>query len=511
MTSIPYDPTLTMGNLVSLQKIKDLMNIAECEKPQVNAESRLRALTLSNYKMKMVALEMENMGIPSVDQAFLNGEIVKLKSSMSKAAIDFAIETIKCQNRLFELLDLQNQKSISVEVESPMDYSLAKVKQFPFSSDSMSFDVQYFRNESGRDTSGAHASTISAHVHAAVKMGVSGDGSLGMDVRNTLESQSTRHNIAGTIVITATCNHRQADIIAPCVLDPKKSVEAWNASFPYDRLYTDPVSMYKAAMPATESDLAKSAKSFFGQNAMYLLNGCTRGSSFVGFVHILQVEGTDTTQVSHALAGEMKVSIERNMALSSMSGGFGVGGNVASSLKNLVSTSKIENHCSLITRGILPNIAANEMATTIATLKPEPQEVMEQLSAISNASSTTVSNNSKGFQEMGKEGKTGQQFMNLNSDFAQKTISSVKNINTKDNKVIDTNSLMNAFTDYINKAEKGNCGVPINFFVKRITKRVVAADYINKYFPNGAANQEDSRAGQLGADPKNNSDNNSNN
>mmetsp|Transcript_9232 Transcript_9232/g.10537 ORF Transcript_9232/g.10537 Transcript_9232/m.10537 type:complete len:504 (-) Transcript_9232:144-1655(-) len=502
MTSIPYDRTLVMGNLVSLQKIKNLMDVAECEKPQLLAEERMQALMLSNYKMKTISLEMENMNVPAEDLEMLNGELRRLKSSVSKAAISLARETIACQNRMFDVLDQQGQKRIGFGVESPMDYSLSKVSQFPLASDTMNFDVQYFSVESRKDSVSAHTSTVTSHIHAKVGAGIKVDAGMAMDVRNTMMSQSSQHSLEGTIVITADCNHRQADIIAPLILDPKKSVESWNMSFPLDRLHTDPVSMYGAALPPNDSELEKFAEDFFGQNAMYLLSGCTRGSSFVGFVHILKREGTNSSETASIVAGEMKVAIERNMALASMSGSFGLGGSVGQSLKNLISTSKIENHCSLVTRGVLPNIAATEMETVIRTLKPNPQEIMEQLSAINNASGMAVeSDSSKGFQEMGSAARTGQQFQQLNSDFAQKTIGTIKEINTKDNKVIDANSLMNALTDYINKAQAGACGVPIAFFVKRVTKREVAASYINKYYPNGASLQKDAITGQLGAEP----------
>jgi len=502
MASIPYDRTLSLGNLVPLQKIKDLMDIAEIEKPQEFAAQRLRNLTESSHKMKMIALEMENMNISWDDQKQLTGEIEKLKKSMSKAAIELASETIACQNKLFDLIESQRQKRMSAMIESPLDYALSKVKQFPFSSDSMTFDVQYFRNEDSKEGVRAHSATVSSYVHGKVKFGSKIDSGMSMDVRNAMESQSERHALEGTIVIVADCNHRQTDVIAPLVLDPKKSVEAWNFSFPNDRLRADPASMYKSAMPPKDSELESYSKSAFGQNALHLLSGCSRGSSFVGFVHILKTESTQSSQVASALAKQMKTTIERNMALASMSGSFGLDQNVGKSLKALLGASKVESHCSLVTRGVLPSITASEIGTVIKSLKPDPQEIIGQLSAINQASAQAVNDNAKSFQEMGKEGKTGQQFMQLSSDFAQKTISTIKEIESKDNKVIDTNSLMNAFTDYINKAQTGSCGVPISFYLKRITKREIAATYVNKYFPNGATDQKAAIKGQLGAEPE---------
>lgn len=54
----------------------------------------------------------------------------------------------------------------------------------------------------------------------------------------------------------------------------------------------------------------------------------------------------------------------------------------------------------------------------------------------------------------------------------------------KKSKIIDINSLMTAFEDYVDKALKGSLGMPINYYLKPITKSQLAEMWVDKYFPN---------------------------
>ena len=62
-------------------------------------------------------------------------------------------------------------------------------------------------------------------------------------------------------------------------------------------------------------------------------------------------------------------------------------------------------------------------------------------------------------------------------------MSSLGAYDDKNNKVIDTNSLMTALEDYVKKAIAGDAGVPINFFLKPITADELAEAYLAKYYP----------------------------
>jgi hypothetical protein len=65
-------------------------------------------------------------------------------------------------------------------------------------------------------------------------------------------------------------------------------------------------------------------------------------------------------------------------------------------------------------------------------------------------------------------------------------LSGLSRIEDGENKIIDTNSMMTAMDDYINKCIQGgnNVGVPINYMLKPITKAMIAQAWLAKYHPN---------------------------
>lgn len=144
-----------------------------------------------------------------------------------------------------------------------------------------------------------------------------------------------------------------------------------------------------------------------------------------------------------------------------------------------MSTSNLQTHASVITMGLIPSIVSNKIETSVQNLKPDPKEVMSQLSAIQGSSDSEV--NSMG--SAAEKAKAGESFMQLNNAYVKNVVSSLGAYDDKNNKVIDTNSLMTAFEDYVKKAIAGKCGVPINFFLKPVTSRQLAEAWLNKFYP----------------------------
>jgi len=130
--------------------------------------------------------------------------------------------------------------------------------------------------------------------------------------------------------------------------------------------------------------------------------------------------------------------------------------------------------------GIIPSIKSNNVTTTVQKLKGGPKEHMAQLAAMQEASNSGLSSLAK-VAENAKKGKSMEQ---LSSNFIKASVDAISNIDTKNNKVIDMNSMMTALDDYITKAGSGKeIGVPINFYIKYITQRTIAVQWCEKYCP----------------------------
>mmetsp|Transcript_3980 Transcript_3980/g.5733 ORF Transcript_3980/g.5733 Transcript_3980/m.5733 type:complete len:492 (+) Transcript_3980:72-1547(+) len=488
-TSIPYDPSLVLGNIVDLERIKFLEDIAAAQNPQDLAQDSLNNIIISTRNLESIMAEMINMDVPEDDLENLQSEIDKLKVEATKAAVELGSATVAAISQVREIKAARGQVKVHASLSSPLDWNTSVIKPLPLANDSMSFDVQYFRNEVNEQGQSTTAKTIAKFAHdnsqGASERTTSKD--ISDSVHTTVSNQTSNHSIEGVIVITANCTHRQAQIIDPFVINASKAISDWNDMFPDDTISTAADDIFNYALEPTS------------KNKMQLLSGATYGSSFVGMVFIKQLEKIDTTQESEALAETMRDSFTSILATREQAGEYGVGKEFAEAAKSIASSSELSNHCSLVTRGIIPNIASQTMKTTVANLKPDPQEIMAQLGAIQGASNA-VANES--MEAMATKAKQGQQFIRLNSEYLTNTVSAIGSYDNENNQVIDMNSLMTAFTDYVQKAISGEgVGTPINFFLRDVNKANIAKAYISKYYPNGATTQALALRGRTGQAP----------
>jgi len=465
-TSIPYDPSLVLGNIVDPKKITALEAVDAAQQPINIAQEKLNALILSKRSLDMTVQEMIQMQVDAADMEKLTAQVDKTKTEMAKAAVEYAATTA-AQQDVIQKAKESSSKIISEEVESPIDWNKSAIKKMDLSSDSMVMDAQYFRYESEADGNESHSNAIATYVSGQVSsiFGPTYGAKAGASSKNAALSQTSKHELQGTLVITANCTHKATDMVAPFVMDPEKAIRAWN-------VYNS-----GSTIETTDEGLAKSLAD--DKAKMFLLSGQTHGSSFVGMVHLLKTEKTSSHQSSSSTSFDMEASFEENCWLASSQGKFGVDGSFADSIKEMLSSSNVQAHASVITMGIIPTIKSNEIATSVSTLQPKAKDVMSQLAAIQGATDDGVNN----MASKAAGARTGQSFMELNNGYVSGVVSNLGKIDTANNKVIDTNSLMTAFDDYVQKAIKGDCGVPINFFLKPITAKQLASAYLAKFSP----------------------------
>jgi len=526
MTSIPADPTITLGNIVSLEKLDQLMKIADAQKPTNLANDRLNSLILSTYKIDMIEKQMVNMKIPRSSIRAIRKEKTKLKVEMAESAIELAQATIQTESDVRALKADFAQNQISFSVESPINWESSSVKSVPISYDSLKFDVQFFQfmkaddkqsaessdatksktvnksrgttddDDEGGDSE-AHASTLSSYVSDTLTgFGEPSTGTHGSSHMESSHSTSTKasttNNIEGTVVIVAKCTHKGADVMAPCILDARKSVAAWNYYYPDDYLFTDAINMFEA------SGIGKTSKPDPDQPLLHLLSGVSRGSSFVGYAHVLKKESTTSSTTSSSTVSSVAESIQQDMFVASLQGSFASNQSKSSTASNLLSKSTLEASCSLTCEGVIPSIVANDVVQMVQKLDPDPAKVMGQLDAIAQTSSAAVAGGNTSIEAGAGDAANGAKFMELNSEHLKNSATVLGNQNDASNKIININTMMEAFKDYVDKAAGGGVGVPINYFIKELNKQEIAKVYIRKFFPNGAKNQKDAMAGATG-------------
>jgi hypothetical protein len=465
-STIPYDPTLVLGNLVDPADIENLKVISSAERPVDVAQDTFNDTIRAKQKLQMTYTELANLGLSQEQLTSLDTQITALNDTLAKNAGDYAKAVLDSQKAIAD--GKTKIATLSEQPESPVDWNKTEIKKIELSSNTMNMDVQYIRNEDEDDGSNAHADNVAASVSAAVSsvFGFKAAASVATNVANTTLLTTTAHNIIGTLVITAACTHKMATELAPFILDPEKAIDAWNQTYPSDIIPSDPTAMAELI-------------NVDNKNKLHILSGKTIGSSFVGLVHFEQHENTDSTQNSNASTKAANASFEYGGWFADYEGKFGITKDVSDNVKKMFSTTNVTSHCSLITMGLIPSIKSNLIKTTVNTLKPDAKEVMSQLSAIQGATDSTV----KTIGSSASDAKVGSQYIELNNSYITNVVSNLGVIENDNNQVIDTNSLMTAFDDYVQQATKGEDGVPINFFIREITKSAIVKAWMKKFNP----------------------------
>lgn len=469
-STIPYDPALVLGNIVTQAKLDNVIKIAQLQAPADAAQSSMNSLITLKRSIDMTVQEMIDMGI-NVDE--LISESQQVGQQVQKAAIDYGKAKIAAEKSIQPLRGLI--VGVDAEIESPMDYNRSLIKQMPISADSLQMNVQYFSYDENAQSSDSHAATISSFVSESLSIfGEGQSSSASASVQTQVNSQYSRHSISGTLVICITCTHKNAQVFAPFILDVDKAVRAWNKLFPDSMIKTnDPASIAKIEATAE----TKADKSFS------LLSGATYGSSFVGMVHVLNTTNSSSSQSMESVATSLQETFDIGGWFASGTGGFGVNASFSDSAKNLLSTQNVQSHCSLVTMGIIPSIKSNQVKIGVQGFADfDPGKQMQQLAELQGA---TAGDNIS-ISSAADKARTGSQVLEMQNSKIKSTLSGLAAIDDGANNIIDTNSMMTAMDDYVQRCVAGgqNLGVPINYYLKPVTQSMIARAWMAKYYPN---------------------------
>jgi hypothetical protein len=466
-TTIPYDSSLVLGNIVQKEKIDILEQISVLQAPIESAQENLNSKILLQRSLEMTIQDLLNMKInPSDLQKNLND----VKNQILEAAKNYAKVRIDNESKIFPL-----KSKISLvhdSIESPIDYNRTAIKKMPLSADSLKLDAQYFSfDEMKQDASNVMASIKGYIAEATSFLGQEQSTTISGAAQTQLAKQFEHHDLEGTLIITAGTTQKDAVLLAPFILDVDKGIRAWNSYFPDKLIKMDDLeNILKIAQEEGTKDEAK----------LQLISGATYGSSFVGMVHILKQDKTSASQSMNSVSASIQEQAKAGTWFSGISGGFGLNTSFSNDIKHMLSSQNISSHVSLITMGSIPNIKSNPVALAVKQFSNfDPESMMNKLALLQNA----TAGDQDTVNTQIKSALTGQQLEEMESTKIKAVMSGLIPLQDGENKMLDINSLMTAFEDYVAKALDGNVGVPINYYLKPITRAQLAQMWVAKYYP----------------------------
>lgn len=473
-SSIPYDhPSLVLGNIVDPKILNILREVDGLQSDIDTAYDRLNALIMLKRKLSMMMNELINL---KIDIGDIKEKIHDVDEGISKAALDYMNVSLTNEEAIVAKRDEINGIEIEDNLESPVDFSTSKVKYMPLSSESIKLDAQYFSYAAKQEDD------VMVSIQQFIKDSTSNMGTKSADIAKEASSQISRqkesHSLAGTLIITASCTHKNVGMLEPLNIDADKAVNIWNAHFKNkaDQIDTTDIEAINALYEASVTNQSK---------YITLLSGVSYGSSFVGMVHILNTESAQTG-LSLEEINRLQQQMQIGGWLQNEAGGIGIDSTISDEVKKALSTNNVSSHVSMVVMGAVPTIVANNVAlglnqfTNNAALKTQNLlGVLDQEDDEGPSSSTKNGADSA---------KTAKRMMSIEQNNTESIITSLGKIDHGNNKVLDINSMMIAFDNYVKDIRSGNTnnsvvGVPINFYLKKLSQNDIAKLWVDKYYP----------------------------
>jgi hypothetical protein len=472
-TSIPYSPSLVLGGIVDPAAMENLLAMSAVQTPIDAAQETLNSFISMKRSLDMTAQELINMGVDPKD---LTNKLKEVNVDVEKAATAYATTRLEQELKLQPLR--AKMQMVNANQESPVDYNRTLIKTMPLAADSLKMDAQFFSFDENDENKSNTISNIKSYVSGATALlGASVSFDLAKTAVNQVTKQLQLHKITGTLVVTASCTHKNALMLAPLYLDVDKAIRVWNRLFPSanDKIRIDETMIKQIA----EQEGTPAEKSF------NIISGATLGSSFVGMVHVLTTEDTASEQDVTDRARDVESRLSLGSAIAGIKGGFGSDTDVAQDIKTMLSKQNINSHVTLITAGYIPTLKSSMVKASVKQFANfDPNAMMTDLLKLSDFSGAER----KSVQQAATAARTKGEFVQLKSAAITSVMQGLSNLDEVQNKMLDITSMMVAFEDYVKAAtgleENVKIGVPINYYTKPITRTQLAQMWVAKYYPN---------------------------
>ena len=456
-TSIPFDPSLSLGAVVPPEKLELLEQIAEAQAPAEAAREAFDAAVMSQRSLEMSLAEMANLDVDVTPLLESMERVRKAVQDTGKRLVEARVDSLDKVSGLRAKLP-----QVSGRLESPIDYEKTQVQDFPFANDSLQLDVQYFTYDGDAQNDEGTLKAIRSFVaNATSELGP--DSSSNIAATASKQASKTRDNqtLDSTLIIAATCTHSKSAVLSPLVLDMDKTARIWNRIHPDQAL---PIGDIPGMQRVADEEDGKSAKS------ISILTAVNRGSSFVGMIHFLrQEDGPDTDAALDALLEKLEVRAKAGLWLSSMNGRLGIEDSFSEEIKRMLGGLEVRTTVNLNVVGVIPSIASNSVNLAV-------KEYMAMGAGPSEANSETEGTGSVNAKILDTQEDARE--VSIEGERMRQIMSGLRKIDDGSDKVINVNSLMTAFENYLNEARGGGSGAPISFFLKTLTAPQIADQWL---------------------------------
>jgi hypothetical protein len=413
---------------------------------------------------RSLAMTINELSDMKVDTTPLTKKLPDIDQSISEAAKVYLDK--KIQNET-EIQNLRSEMSAmeTTNTESVIDFSGSSYISLPLSVETLNMDSQYF--SFGSNMEDDMIANIEKFIRTSTKNIPNVSDKTAKDVSTQITNQVQNHSISGTLIIVASCTHRNIGTFNPLAIDTEKVAQVWNILHP-----DNPIDLTQ--------DLTKK-KEDGDKESLSIITGASYGSSFVGMVHILKADSKQMGEFEK-LKTEFENKLRIGGWLANSTGGVGVNESALGDIRAFLSNQSINCHVSIITTGAIPGIASSELTLSIEKLAKVDKSTMQ--SALTIGRSEIPSTDAQAY-----EARQKKLLLSIEDARVNQILQGVQHIDQVKNKTLDINSLMDAFTNYINIISGKNgiasgnqiIGAPVSFYVRHLTKGDIVRMHNRKY------------------------------
>jgi len=407
---VQYDPALYLGCFIKKEHFKWLQDVSKLHH-EIEAEKDC----VDNMKKSLEEFEIMKYELGALEEKDAQEELDTMGKDIQKDLMDAQMNYIKTSNKNYKsIAKLAREKGqVSYGVESAIDWEKSALKSFPVSADTMKCDAKWFNYDSQNGSASQHAEEIGGHIKASLSKGMfSGGADIAYQSSKNQQEMNSTDQVLSTLVITCMCTHKNATTISPLVLDPEKLKNAWNTAFP-------------------DSGDGKPEEG----STLYMVSGASYASALVGTV-TFKNESKKTSSLDE---NETKASFEANLGISAIFSANADGHkNTVDSVMNMLANQTVSVSINLYCAGCIINL--------------EKQQLYSQVKLLEQLDTKHLGNKMTELLQALQQGKTTE------------------------TSVLNATTLMNAFDNYLSLASAGDTsafGVPINYFLRPITKQTI--------------------------------------
>jgi hypothetical protein len=456
---IPFDhSSFVLGHIVE----PELLNLLEeMKKVQVETDVAMDKMNSFIALKRGFGMTMNELQGLQIDVSTLKTKLEEVDVELSASASEYLDIRIKNDSILQGLRVKMAAIRPPESPESPLDLSAARLVPQLLASDSIRMNIQYFGYGSDEATSNRAMADIQETIKEHTAEMPSESRAIAKNAIAQIELQRRSRSLAGTLIIMATCTHRNAAVLNPVVFDADKLVAAWNFFHGRSEHALDLATASPTRLRATLAS-ALTRKDAADGPVLHLLTGMSTGSSFVGMVHTLNDDNVHSDIDDDALK-DMQSKLRLGAWLQNSAGGFGVDSDILDSVRSKILAKNVSCSANVIVTGALVSLSPGNFEMGVDKFLEDDGRAPD---FEDDDDSVESSVDYSAFQA-----RRTRHRREIDNERHGSMLEHLHNADSQSQKVIDVNTLMSAFNGYVrNVREKSFVGVPLNFFTRKITK-----------------------------------------